>query len=300
MSKKERNLEQENAVPKQKNKFFKIFITFATMALSILVYSFIFGFWFAAGFIVMVLIHEMGHVIALRRKGYPMSAPIFIPLLGAVIFTPNLKDLDEEAYVGFGGPFLGGLAALALFGIWAVLPQKIELLLLISFMAAFLNLFNMIPIRPLDGGRIVHIVGSWFEWVGFVALFCLTLFNKQPVFLLIWIIVIQNSNFNPVLKYYANLLCLIGMSILMVLGYSKQPLIFNYLYLYISTFLVMLSYKSMKFYALEENKKTVEKRIEAPLGKRIKWLVLYVLLFVALSALMFIQFSYLLPAIQKQ
>src|SRR3989344_3078328 len=110
-------------------KFTKILITFFSMALSVFVYAFMMGPWFSIGFVLMLFIHEMGHVMALRHKGYPASAPIFIPMFGAVIFSPAFNNAEEEAYIGYGGPFIGGLAAVALFGVWAVLPTQYPLLL---------------------------------------------------------------------------------------------------------------------------------------------------------------------------
>ena len=166
-------------------KFSKILITFFSMTLSVFVYAFMRGPWFSMGFVLMLFIHEMGHVIAMRHKGYPASAPVFIPLLGAVIFAPAFKNAEEEAYIGYGGPLLGGLAALALFGLWAILPAQHPLLLMISYSAAFLNLFNLIPIRPLDGGRVTRIVGRWFKWIGVAGLILLLVVIKDPVMFLI-------------------------------------------------------------------------------------------------------------------
>jgi hypothetical protein len=72
-------------------KFGKMFLTFASMILSVLVYSFMLGPWFAFGFVMMLFIHEMGHIVALRVKGYNTPGPIFIPMLGAVIFAPKFR-----------------------------------------------------------------------------------------------------------------------------------------------------------------------------------------------------------------
>lgn len=89
-------------------KFTKVILTFATMVISAFVYSLRFGVWFGAGFVLLLFVHEMGHVFALRVKGHPWAAPIFIPMLGAVVFAPKFKDAEEEAFVGYGGPFVGG------------------------------------------------------------------------------------------------------------------------------------------------------------------------------------------------
>ena len=86
----------------------KLLTTAGTMLVSIAAYSFIFGWVFAAGFTVLLLIHEMGHVIALRREGIKASAPMFIPFLGAVISAKSLgRNATAEARVGLAGPILG-------------------------------------------------------------------------------------------------------------------------------------------------------------------------------------------------
>lgn len=132
-------------------KFTKIIVTASTLALSTVAYGWAFGPWFGVGLIAMLTIHEMGHVIALRWKGYPISLPVFIPFLGAVIFTKDHGDRETEAYIGYGGPLLGSIAAFLCMA--AGLLTGSSLLLLTAFLGVYLNLFNMLPIRPLDGGR---------------------------------------------------------------------------------------------------------------------------------------------------
>ncbi|QQS22894.1 site-2 protease family protein [bacterium] len=210
-------------------KFLKPFVTLITMALSAFVYSFIWGIWFAIGFVIMLFIHEMGHVIALKIKKLPTSAPVFIPMLGAAIFAPEFKGKQNEAFVGIGGPLLGGISALVLFGIWAVLPTQYELLLILSYLAAFINLFNLIPIRPLDGGRVTQVIGDWFKWVGFVLLLALTIVVHQPHILLIWLIIIADLKVNPTFKMITAFVCQGLMMILMLTGFSTQPFWLNML-----------------------------------------------------------------------
>ncbi|MEK7119970.1 MAG: site-2 protease family protein, partial [Patescibacteria group bacterium] len=104
----------------------QLMVTLLSMALSILVYAWIFGFWFSFLFVVMMLVHEMGHVFACRIKKVESSPPVFVPFLGAFIASPDLEsDREKEAFVGYGGPFLGTLGALALFGLWIVLGKHI-------------------------------------------------------------------------------------------------------------------------------------------------------------------------------
>ena len=275
-------------------KFSKVFITLFSMMLSVFIYSFSMGPWFALGFVLMIFIHEMGHVIALVRKGYPVSAPIFIPMLGAFIFAPKFKNLEEEAYVGYGGPLLGGLGALVLFGLWAVMPGQHEVLLFVSYSATFINLFNMVPIRPLDGGRITHIVGDWFIWAALVVLLGLSLYIRQPSILLVWILVINDFTVISPLKFGMSLVCWISMLTFMLLGYGEQPIWANVFDLVMGAVCVWVEYLKMSDIPEEENE-----QVPVPMNLRMKWVSLYVLLLVSLGAFMAFQATYLPRHLQK-
>jgi Zn-dependent protease len=154
-------------------KFGKLLTTVGTMLLSLVVYAQIWGWRYAAGFLALLLVHEMGHVIAAGRRGLPVSAPAFIPFMGAFITMQQPpEDVETEAYVAVGGPLLGTLGALATY-FWAREADS-QLLLAIAYSGFFLNLFNLLPISPLDGGRITAVLGPriWFFGVPLlVALF---------------------------------------------------------------------------------------------------------------------------------
>src|ERR671921_1020491 len=93
----------------------KLFTTSASMLVSIAAYSLIWGWKFAVGFVLLLLVHELGHVIQLRREGVQASAPVFIPFLGAVVAARSLGgNALAEARVGLAGPILGSLGAAAL------------------------------------------------------------------------------------------------------------------------------------------------------------------------------------------
>jgi len=149
--------------------------TLGSMLLSIVVYYFVFGQnWIAAvGFTVLILVHEMGHVVALWRYGLSASPPIFIPFMGALInLRQPPRDAWEEAVVGIGGPVAGTIGALAC---WAAFYQTGWLPLIpIAYWGVILNGFNMLPVPPLDGGRITAAVSPWV-WIpgvlGLVGLF---------------------------------------------------------------------------------------------------------------------------------
>lgn len=141
--------------------------TVISMAISVGGYALLFPFEFAIGLVIMIFIHEMGHVWAAKRKGLPVSAPAFIPFLGALItMKKQPSDAATEAYIAYGGPLIGTLGALASYGLGVWTGEKI--FYVVAMVGFFLNLFNLIPIHPLDGGRIVTAITRWLWVVGLV------------------------------------------------------------------------------------------------------------------------------------
>ena len=147
---------------------YAILRTGISMLISIAVYGLFLGWAFAAGFVLLILIHEMGHVIALRHYGIRASPPTFIPFIGAVITVTPMRDALQEAVVGIGGPVLGTIGAIGCFAIYCIHPLPI--LLDLSFYGVFINLINLLPIPPLDGGRVMAAVSPWVWLLGLVAL----------------------------------------------------------------------------------------------------------------------------------
>ncbi|MEX0850608.1 MAG: site-2 protease family protein [Gaiellaceae bacterium] len=166
---------------------FKILVTGASMLVSIAAYAWLWGLPFAIGFVVLIFIHELGHVIELRRQGVPASAPLFIPFLGAVIGMKELPDdAWKEARVALAGPILGSFGAAAF---WiAGETTGSELLVALAFVGFFLNLFNLIPIVPLDGGRAVGALHPAVWFVGLVMMVGLVVLNRNPLLFLIVIL----------------------------------------------------------------------------------------------------------------
>ena len=162
----------------------KLFTTSASMLVSIGAYALIWGWKFAVGFVLLLLIHEMGHVLQLRREGIPASAPMFIPFLGALVAMRELpKDAAAEARVGLAGPVLGSLGALLPLGIYALTGD--ELFKALAFVGFFLNLFNLLPVLPLDGGRAMAALSPWMWFAGFGLLVVATFVFPNPIMLLI-------------------------------------------------------------------------------------------------------------------
>jgi Zn-dependent protease len=162
----------------------KLLTTSGTMLVSIAAYSLIWGWHFAVGFVMLLLVHEMGHVIQLRREGVKASAPMFIPFLGAVISARSLGgNALAEARVGLAGPVLGTLGAAALIPIADATGNN--LFRALAFTGFFLNLFNLLPVVPLDGGRAMAALSPAMWFVGFAALVALMFVFPNPIMLLI-------------------------------------------------------------------------------------------------------------------
>ena len=158
--------------------------TGVTALLSIGSYALLFNWEFGIGLVLLLFIHEMGHVLALRRYGVRATAPIFIPFLGAFIGMKQLpKDATMEAVVGLGGPVIGTLGALGALGLYAINGHPIFLVM--AYIGVLLNLFNLLPILPLDGGRIVGVLSRWFWAVGALGLVGMMFIFPSPILLLI-------------------------------------------------------------------------------------------------------------------
>jgi Zn-dependent protease len=166
---------------------FKVVTTGLSMIVSIAAYTWIWGLPFAIGFVLLIFVHELGHVLELRRQGIPASAPLFIPFLGAVIGMKQLPDdAWKEAKVALAGPILGSVGAAAC---WiAGEATGSELLVGLAFVGFFLNLFNLVPIVPLDGGRAVGALHPVFWFVGLLMMVALLVLRPNPILILIVIV----------------------------------------------------------------------------------------------------------------
>lgn len=165
----------------------KVFTFAASMLVSVAAYAWLWGWRFGVGFVVLILIHEMGHVVALRRMGIKASAPTFIPFVGAFVqMRQQPKSAWQEAVSGIAGPVFGAVAAA---GFWWYSEQTGSgLLLALAFTGFFLNLFNMIPMLPLDGGRAAAALHPVMWLLGLVGLVALMLYHPNFVIMLILIL----------------------------------------------------------------------------------------------------------------
>jgi Zn-dependent protease len=168
-------------------KFSKFGATFVSMFITVIVYSLFWGWKFALGFVILLLIHENGHLIAARKVGLPVSKPVFIPFMGAFISMKEMpQNARQEATIGMGGPLLGGAASLACFVLYDALKEPYWLAL--GYTGCFLNLFNLVPLGFLDGGRIATAISLWLWIPGAIILGVLAVKIANPIIILVLIL----------------------------------------------------------------------------------------------------------------
>jgi Zn-dependent protease len=170
-------------------KFLPVLLkTGGTMILTIWVYAMMWGVWFAVGFVLLIFVHECGHLLVARRLGLKVGAPVFIPFMGAIIALKEApRNAWIEALVGIGGPMLGTVAA----GVCELvfLATGNPMFRALAYTGFFLNLFNLAPIGFLDGGRIVTALSPWLWLVGLLIVGAMTI--THPNFLLILILIVS-------------------------------------------------------------------------------------------------------------
>ncbi len=183
-----------------KGALLKFLLSFGSMVLTVAVYAASFGWPFAVGFVGLILIHEMGHYIAARQKNLHVGLPTFIPFVGAWI---DLKEqplnAEVEAYVAYAGPLAGTMASFAMYYLWRYTGAGLyEALAQAGF---FINLFNLIPVSPLDGGRITAILTPRIWFLGVPVLLTAWYYSPSPVMLIIAMVALPQLkkawNFNP-------------------------------------------------------------------------------------------------------
>jgi Zn-dependent protease len=165
-------------------KFLPVLLkTGGTMFASIWLYALSWGWWFALGFVLLIFVHECGHLLAAKRVGLKVGAPVFIPFMGAFIALKEApRNAWIEAQVGIGGPLLGSVGAAVCDGIY--LASGNPLFRALAYTGFFLNLFNLAPVGFLDGGRIVTALSPWL-WVIGIGVVAFMLVSHPNIILLL-------------------------------------------------------------------------------------------------------------------
>lgn len=167
----------------------KVLTTGGTMVVTIWIYGMMLGLPFAIGFVLLIFVHEMGHAAAMKLHGLDFGAPVFIPFVGAMIAMKNMPpNARIEAEVAIAGPIAGGLASAACWGIGVA--WEAPLFVALAYSGFFLNLFNLLPVSPLDGGRIAGAISKWIWVAGLAGGVLLAIRLANP---LLWLILILGA-----------------------------------------------------------------------------------------------------------
>jgi Zn-dependent protease len=165
----------------------KFFTVIGSMLLSAAVYIWLGGIWFGVGLVLLLFVHEMGHVLEAKRQGLPVSAPFFIPFVGAAIQMKRMPQTAwHEALNGIAGPILGSIGAGVVWAIGEYYDSRP--LIALAFLGFFINLFNLVPFLPLDGGRIAVAIHPGVVALGLVAMVALVIYRPNPLLILILVI----------------------------------------------------------------------------------------------------------------
>jgi len=158
--------------------------TLVSMFVAVWAYALLWGLPFALGFVLLIFVHELGHALVMRHQGIPAGAPVFIPFVGAVIAMKGMpRDAYVEALVGIGGPVLGSVGALFCLGVGWVTGSSFWYAL--AYTGFLLNLFNLLPVSPLDGGRIVGVISRWIWVLGYAVGIVVLVLTRSPILFLV-------------------------------------------------------------------------------------------------------------------
>jgi len=158
----------------------KVFTVAGSMVVSLAAYAWLWGWSFGLGFVLLLFVHECGHAITLRAMGVRASAPVFIPFLGAFIrMKESPRTAWQESVSGLAGPAFGAAAAGLCW--WYAASTGSEFARGLAFAGFFLNLFNLIPVLPLDGGRAVAALSPVIWLVGLGALLVVEVLRPTPI-----------------------------------------------------------------------------------------------------------------------
>jgi Zn-dependent protease len=173
-------------------KLGKILLSGGSMLISVAVYAQMFGWKYAVGFVLLLLCHEMGHYIAARQRGLDVGLPTFIPFVGAWISLKNQSlSAETTAFVGLAGPLLGSTSAFLVYLV--ALQYQSHWLLAIAYAGFVLNLFNLIPVVPLDGGHVVAVVSPKIWILGIPLLVALYLWRPNPLLIIVTILALPKA-----------------------------------------------------------------------------------------------------------
>lgn len=160
----------------------KLIITFGSMAISIVLEAWQFGWPFAIGIVSVVFIHECGHAVASLMKGIPMRGIILIPFMGGVAIRERRgKTAAEDAFIGIMGPVFGLAAGLVCWALWAGTHERFFAVMTLTVMV--MHLFNMAPVFPLDGSKVLPLFSPKLLLIGMAGLLVVGFLNPMVLLL---------------------------------------------------------------------------------------------------------------------
>lgn len=165
--------------------------TGGTMIISVFAYAWLFGWRYSVGFVLLIFVHELGHYLSAKRAGLKVGAPTFIPFVGAWIeLKEQPMDARVEARIALAGPVAGTIGALVCY--YVARDSGSALLMALAYSGFMLNLWNLLPVNPLDGGRIVAILSPKIWLIGAPILGVLLFTRPSPMLFLILIIALPS------------------------------------------------------------------------------------------------------------
>ncbi len=169
---------------------FKFGLASISALVSVVVYSQLFGWSFAVGLVLLLFVHESGHAVVMKQKGMSIGAMVFIPMLGAAVVMRRMpRSARDEAEIGIAGPVAGALASLVCLVIAFFSPNSPGIWAPLAYFGFFLNLFNLIPIVPFDGGRVLAAIDRRIWIVGFVGLVAIEIWQWVTGNFSIWLLI---------------------------------------------------------------------------------------------------------------
>jgi len=173
-------------------KFKPLWFTIISTGVTALIYAQLFGWAFGVGIVLLILVHESGHVVVARIMGMPVTLPVMIPFLGAFVsMKQQPRTVAQESVMAIGGPILGTVAAGLCYLGYLAMPDSStgQLLRALAYFGFLINLFNLVPVTPLDGGRVLSVLSKWFNVAGLAIAAGLLLFGnfRSPVLFLVLI-----------------------------------------------------------------------------------------------------------------
>lgn len=159
----------------------KLLLPSWTFLLSLFFYVAFFGWRLGIVILFVLAAHELGHYFAYRAYGLSARLPVFVPFFGAYTVGAVAPDLEEDAYIALAGPLTGLALAAACYGVGIATGDRFWFAC--ADISAFLNLFNMIPVLPFDGGRVIGAVWPPLWIVGVIVFIAAAVWLHVPIVL---------------------------------------------------------------------------------------------------------------------